>query len=117
MNSRWIGHRTFGSGWLTGIHCDQLKFTVRVLLTGMNKIEKDILAALQELDTEITSMRAQQKKANLLPLFSRLDELATQLPPGTDPDLMHYLRKKSYEKAKLLLEGRNAENRRGTCGN
>jgi hypothetical protein len=29
---------------------------------------------------------------------------------------LHYLRKKSYEKARLWLEGRDAENARGNCG-
>jgi len=29
---------------------------------------------------------------------------------------LHYLHKKSYEKARLWLEGREAENKAGNCG-
>jgi hypothetical protein len=51
----------------------------------------------------------------LLPIFTRLDELAGQLPKISDPTLLHYLQKKSYEKARLCLLGRETENQRGTC--
>jgi len=30
--------------------------------------------------------------------------------------LLHYLHRKSYEKARLFLEGRGAENAAGSCG-
>ena len=56
-----------------------------------------------------------QPKPDLLPLFRRLDTLTAELPASTDPTLMHYLRKKSYEKARLFLQGRNAENQVGNC--
>ena len=82
----------------------------------MTELESSILATLVELDEKVRSMTTANPKPNLLPLFSKLDELAAQLPPGTDPDLVHYLARKSYEKAKLLLEGRKAENKRGSCG-
>jgi hypothetical protein len=48
-------------------------------------------------------------------IFARLDALTAQLPKGSDPNLLHYLHKKSYEKARLLLQGRDAENARGSC--
>jgi hypothetical protein len=41
--------------------------------------------------------------------------LARQMPPDADPTLRHYLQKKSYEKARLFLQGRDAENRAGSC--
>jgi len=41
--------------------------------------------------------------------------LTAQLPPQTDPQLLHYLHKKSYEKARLFLQGRDAENQFGNC--
>jgi len=66
-----------------------------------------ILSALEELDRTV--------KPNLLPLFARLEELTKQLPPGTDPALLHYLHKKSYEKARLFLLDRDAENQAGNC--
>jgi hypothetical protein len=50
-----------------------------------------------------------------MPLFARLDELTRALPRDTDPTLLHYLQKKSYQKARLFLEGRDAENQAGNC--
>jgi hypothetical protein len=82
----------------------------------MTDTEEEILRTLVELDGAVKSMPAANPKPNLLPLFARLDELARQLPSGTDPDLLHYLRKRSYEKAHLYLEGRDAENAQGNCG-
>lgn len=81
----------------------------------MSDTERAILQALVELDGAVKSMPSANPKPNLLPLFSRLDELTRQLPKNASPDLLHYLHKKSYEKARLWLEGRDAENARGNC--
>jgi hypothetical protein len=81
----------------------------------MSETEKAILQTLVELDTAVKAMPVANPKPNLLPLFSRLDELTRQLPKNAPPDLLHYLHKKSYEKARFWLEGRNAENARGNC--
>ena len=81
----------------------------------MNDHERAILDALLELDAAVKLMPTVESKANLLPLFERLDVLARQLPRGTNPDLLHYLQRKSYEKARLLLQGKDTENARGTC--
>ena len=78
-------------------------------------IERQLLDALAELDLAIKAMPAAQPKPNLLPIFSRIDELAKQLPPDTDQELLHYLHKKSYEKARLFLQGRDSENQIGNC--
>jgi len=85
-------------------------------LNDMTEIEKNILDSLLELDHAVKAMPAANPKPNLLPLFTRLDELVRQLPKDADPNLLHYLNRKSYEKARLLLEGRDAENPRGSCG-
>ena len=77
--------------------------------------EQAILQALNELDAVVKSMLAAGPKPNLLPIFERLDALAHQLPMGAQPDLVHYLNRKSYQKARLLLEGRDPENARGSC--
>jgi hypothetical protein len=82
----------------------------------MTLTEQTIWQALIELDAQVKSMPTANPKPNLLPLFARLDELTRQLPPQTAPDLLHYLHKKSYEKARLFLEGRDAENTAGNCG-
>jgi len=81
----------------------------------MNELENSILQALVELENAVRTMPAAVPKPNLLPLFVRLDDLTRSLPANADPNLLHYLHKKSYEKARLLLEGRDAENPRGNC--
>jgi len=78
-------------------------------------LEKNLLAALTQLDETVKTMPTANPKPNLLPLFARLDELTAQLPRHTDPTLLHYLHKKSYEKARLYLQGRDAENQAGNC--
>jgi len=82
----------------------------------MTATEQDIWQTLIELDRQVKSMASANPKPNLLPLFNRLDELTRQLPRETAPELLHYLHKKSYEKARLSLEGRDAENAAGNCG-
>jgi len=77
--------------------------------------EQDILAALRELDAKAAAMKSAQPKPNLLPVFERLDQLTAKLGPDADHSLLHYLHKKSYEKARLHLEGRQTENARGSC--
>ena len=81
----------------------------------MTETERNILQALVELEQAIASMPAANPKPNLLPLFARIDELTLALPPDADPTLLHYLHKKSYQKARLFLEGRDAENQAGNC--
>jgi hypothetical protein len=68
-----------------------------------------------ELDNAVKKMPTANPKPNLLPLFTRLDELTKQLPRDTDPTLLHYLHKKSYEKARLFLQDRDVENQIGNC--
>lgn len=74
-----------------------------------------MLTALTQLAETVKTMPAANPKPSLLPLFARLDELTRQLPHHADPTLLHYLHKKSYEKARLFLEGREAENQAGNC--
>ncbi|HTI98287.1 MAG TPA: hypothetical protein VL527_05230 [Dongiaceae bacterium] len=81
----------------------------------MTGTEQEILHALNELDAAVKRMATAKPKPDLMPLFTRLDTLTRQLPPTTDPGLLHYLHKKSYEKARLFLQGRDAENQLGNC--
>jgi hypothetical protein len=80
-----------------------------------NSLEQDLLNALIKLENAVKAMPAANPKPSLMPLFNRLDELTKQLPRDTDPALLHYLHKKSYEKARLYLQGRDAENQAGNC--
>jgi len=82
----------------------------------MTDCENRILDTLIELETAVNSMATANPKPNLMPLFTRLDEMAGSLPPDADPELRHFLQRKSYQKARLLLQGRGTENRRGSCG-
>ena len=82
----------------------------------MSETEQAILKSLVELENTVQSMPTANPKPNLMPLFTRLDELTKSLPRDADPSLLHYLHKKSYQKARLFLEGRDAENQTGSCG-
>jgi hypothetical protein len=81
----------------------------------MTTTEQQILDTLLELESAVARMRRETPKPSLLPIFSRLDNLSQALPPATDPMLLHYLRKKSYEMARLFLQGREGENAAGNC--
>ena len=81
----------------------------------MTALEKSILDSLLDLERTVKAMPTSTPKPDLQPLFHRLDDLTRQLPKGTDANLLHYLNRKSYEKARLLLEGCDAENAVGNC--
>jgi hypothetical protein len=81
----------------------------------MTDKEQTILTALLELESAVAAMATVSPKPDLRPLFARVDQLARELPKGADPDLVHYLQRKSYHKARLFLQGRDAENAEGSC--
>lgn len=68
-------------------------------------METKLLTALVELEAAVKFMPVANPKPDLLPIFSRIDELTKQLPPQ-DSELRHFLQRKSYSKAKALLENR-----------
>lgn len=80
-----------------------------------NAVETQLLTALNDLDATVKVLPTANPKPSLLPLFAQIDELTGKLPSNTDPTLLHYLHKKSYEKARLYLQGRDAENQIGNC--
>ena len=81
----------------------------------MTGTEQDILESLLALERAVASMPTANPKPDLMAMFARIDGLTRQLPRDADPSLLHYLHKKSYEKARLFLQGREAENSRGNC--
>ena len=81
----------------------------------MSATERDILQTLTELENAVKAMATTNPKPNLSPLFNRIDGLTDRLPKDSDPTLLHYLHRKSYEKARLWLEGRETENQAGSC--
>lgn len=81
----------------------------------MNETERHILHALQDLNNAVAAMPTANPKPNLLPIFDRIKTLRDELPKSADPQLLHYLHKHSYEKARRWLEGRDSENTAGSC--
>ena len=81
----------------------------------MTAIERNILDSLNELDATVKTMATANPKPNLLPLFARIESLGNELPRGTAPDLLHYMQRKSYEKARLWLQGHFDEIEKGGC--
>ncbi|MGA2543371.1 MAG: hypothetical protein ABSG78_17615 [Verrucomicrobiota bacterium] len=69
----------------------------------MTEIEQQLLQTLLQLEKAAEAMPAANPKPDLRPLFARLDELAGQLPGSADPQLRHFLQRKSYQKARVLL--------------
>jgi hypothetical protein len=53
---------------------------------------------------------------DLLAIFAKLDALEGEIDSSYSPQLRHYLHQKSYRKAYLYLQDRDAENLRGNCG-
>jgi hypothetical protein len=70
----------------------------------VNATEEQVLKALVELDDAVKQMPTANPKPNLIPIFTRIEDLARQLPPTTDRQLLHYLQRKSYQKARAFLE-------------
>jgi hypothetical protein len=57
----------------------------------------------------------ESQRPPLRPHFEKLDQLASQLPADTDPQLRHYMKQKSYEKALNFLSGQADQNIDGSC--
>jgi hypothetical protein len=77
------------------------------------------LARLAATLDEYLAAVPRQREANppdLLAIFDRLDALEREMGPEVHPQLRHYLHQKSYRKAHLFLQERDAENVRGNCG-
>ena len=82
----------------------------------MNATEQAVLDQLLELESAVAGMRTASTKPDLRPILVGLDTAVGRLPSDTAPELLHYLHKRSYEKARLFLQGRDAENAAGNCG-
>ena len=78
----------------------------------MTDTEQALLDTLLELETAVANVNA-EPKPDLVGIFLRLDELTTALPADAPRDLLHYLHKKSFQKARLFLQGQDPE--QGEC--
>jgi len=81
-------------------------------VTDPANTERELLETLLELETAVANVNA-EPKPDLLALFSRIDGLTAQLPKDAPRDLLHYLHKKSFQKARLFLQGQDPE--AGSC--
>ena len=82
---------------------------------NQNPIESRLLEALQALDAAVHSRAPGSPPLDVRPHLAALDHLSRGLPPDADPELVHYLHRRSYEKARLFLQGRMAEIQTGGC--
>lgn len=78
---------------------------------------KEIKTALEHYFEAIALQKTadQSKRPPLRPHFEKLDQLAAELPPQADPQLRHYMKQKSYEKALNFVSGRADQNIDGSC--
>ena len=82
----------------------------------MTPLEQRLLDALTELETAAAATRSGRPSTPIRPILDQIDRLGAELPPDSHPDLRHYLQRKSLEKARLFLLGRDSENAEGNCG-
>jgi len=82
----------------------------------MTELETDLLGALLRLQQAAIPSANPGRRNELMEAISDVDRMTLQMPKKSDPTLLHYLHKKSYEKAILFLKGRDSENAGGNCG-
>ena len=81
--------------------------------------KEETLARLAKTLDEYLDAVSRQKEPNppdLMTIFARLDAFEVEIDSSYSTQLRHYLYQKSYRKAHLYLQGRDAENLRGNCG-
>ena len=79
--------------------------------------ETELRQALKDYFEAIALQKSSEesKPPPLRPHFEALDRLAAQLPADTHPQLRHYMKQKSYEKALNFLQGHGDQNADGGC--
>lgn len=81
----------------------------------MTETEQMLLDALLDLEQTVAQMASANPKPDLRPIFGKIDQLTGRLSKDSAPELLHYLHKKSYQKARLWLQERDSENASGNC--
>ncbi len=82
----------------------------------MTDVERALLDALRDLDHEVADAAVTKRRPEVVSRILRLRELTSVLSPEADPMLMHCLQRQSWEKARMILDGRQAEVRHGESG-
>ena len=75
----------------------------------MTDLETELLTILRKLDETARTSPAPGPRPDLPVALARIADLTRRLPAGTPPELLHFLHKRSLEKARLFLEGRDPE--------
>jgi len=73
----------------------------------MTTAEREILTVLEQLQTTVAQMKTANPKPDLKPIFAELDKLTKSLPKDSDPQLLHFLHRGSFEKAQQWLQAQN----------
>jgi hypothetical protein len=73
----------------------------------VTEAENALLAALKELEASVAGMANTSPKPDLRPLFERLRTLTDRLPADADPNLLHYMARQSWQKARCHLEAKS----------
>lgn len=82
----------------------------------MTDVERALLDALRDLEHEVADAAQLGRRPEVVTRVLRLRELTSALPLQADPMLMHCLQRQSWEKARMILEGRQSEVRHGESG-
>jgi hypothetical protein len=85
---------------------------IRICVTDK---ERDFLDALAALEEGLKAPGNGGAHADVRGLLRKLEDAALTLLPEADRELKHYLERKSHEKARLYLLGRDHENEKGPC--
>ena len=81
--------------------------------------QEETLTRLSRTLTEYLDAVPRQSEANppdLLMIFAQLDGIEAEMDASFPAQLRHYMHQKSYRKAHLYLQDRDAENLRGDYG-
>ena len=81
--------------------------------------QEETLARLARTLDDYLDAVPRQKEPNppdLLMIFAQLDGIEAEMDANFPAQLRHYMHQKSYRKAHLFLQDRDAENLRGNCG-
>ena len=80
--------------------------------------EETLTRLARTLDEYLDAVPRQQEPnpPDLMIIFAQLDGIEAEMDASFPAQLRHYMHQKSYRKAHLYLQDRDAENLRGNCG-
>ncbi len=85
------------------------------MTAGQQRTLEHLAQTLQEY-LDAVPRQSEPNPPDLMALFARLDAFEASMDSSYPAQLRHYLHQKSYRKAHLYLQDRDAENLRGNCG-